>query len=156
GAIFEYTVSSGVLQPVPGLPAQVGNGPFGIAVDPNGKFVYAANSADNTVSVLSINATTGTLILDGTFAVGTQPRSLAALNGFLYVANSGSSNISVFSVDPSTGALPQITSSPFSTNSNPLFEVIDPNGKFLYTASQSGKTISSLSIDATTGALGTA
>jgi 6-phosphogluconolactonase (cycloisomerase 2 family) len=133
----------------------VGNAPFGIAVDPSEKFVYAANSVDNTVSVLSINSSTGALTLAGTFATGTQPRSVAALGTFLYVANSGSSNISVFSVDANTGALTQITDSPFSASSSPLIEVIDPNKKFLYTASQSGNTISALSIDATTGALST-
>jgi 6-phosphogluconolactonase (cycloisomerase 2 family) len=156
GAVFAYTVASGVLQPVAGLPAQVGGGPLGITVDPAETFVYVANSTDSTVSVLSINSSTGALTLLGSFATGTTPTAVAVLGQYLYVANLGSTNISAFSVAPTTGVLTQITDSPFAAGGAPLFEVIDPNGKFLYTVSQTGKNISALSITATTGALGTA
>jgi 6-phosphogluconolactonase len=154
-AVFAYTVTSGVLRPVAGLPVQVGNGPFGITTDPAEKFVFVANSTDNTVSVLSINSSTGALTLTGSFATGTDPRSVAVLGKYLYVANLGSSNISVFSVNATTGVLTQITNSPFTAGGSPLFEVIDPNGKFLYTGSPSGNSISVMSIDSTTGALAT-
>jgi len=151
-SVFAYTIASGVLQPVPGLPVQVGNGPLAITVDPSGDFVYVANSTDNTVSVLSIS-NTGSLTLLGSFATGTTPISVAVLGQFLYVSNLGSNNISVFSVAPSTGVLTEITSSPFTAPSAPLFEVIDPNNLFLYVGSQTAKTISALSINASTGAL---
>jgi len=153
GAVFGYSVTSGVLKAVAGLPVQVGNGPLAITVDPAETFVYVANSVDNTVSVLSINSSTGALTLLGTDATGTTPTAVAVLGQYLYVANLGSSNISVFAVAPTTGVLTQITSSPFTAGSAPLFEVIDPNGKFLYVGSQTAKTISGLSIDATTGAV---
>jgi 6-phosphogluconolactonase (cycloisomerase 2 family) len=152
-AVFAYTVTSGVLKAVAGLPVQVGKGPLAITVDPAETFVYVANSVDNTVSVLSINSSTGALNLLGTYATGTTPTAVAVLGQYLYVANLGSSNISVFTVTPVTGVLTQITSSPFTAGSAPLFEVIDPNGKFLYIGSQTAKTISALSIDATTGAV---
>jgi 6-phosphogluconolactonase (cycloisomerase 2 family) len=154
-SVFAYTITSGVLQPVAGLPVQVGNGPLALTVDPAENFVYVANSVDNTVSVLSINASTGALTLLGSFATGTTPSSVVVLGQYLYVANLGSSNISVFSVAPTTGVLTQITSSPFSAGSAPLFEVIDPNNLFLYVGSQSADTISALSIDTSTGALTT-
>jgi 6-phosphogluconolactonase len=154
-SVFAYTIASGVLQPVAGLPVQVGNGPFGITVDPGEKFVYVANSTDNTVSVLSINSSTGALTLTGSFATGTDPRSVTVLGQYLYVANLGSGNISVFSVNATTGVLTQTTNSPFTASGSPLFEVIDPNGKFLYTGGPSGTSISVMSIDSTTGALAT-
>jgi 6-phosphogluconolactonase (cycloisomerase 2 family) len=93
------------------------------------------------------------LTLLGTDATGNTPTAVAVLGQYLYVANLGSSNISVFAVAPTTGVLTQITSSPFTAGSAPLFEVIDPNGKFLYVGSQTAKTISGLSIDVTTGAV---
>jgi 6-phosphogluconolactonase (cycloisomerase 2 family) len=93
------------------------------------------------------------LTLLGTYATATTPTAVVALGQYLYVANLGSSNISVFAVTPVTGVLTQITSSPFTAGSAPLFEVIDPNGKFLYIGSQTAKTISALSINATTGAV---
>jgi 6-phosphogluconolactonase len=152
-AVFAYTVTSGVLRAVAGLPVPVGSVPLAIAVDPAETFVYVANSADNTVSVLSINASSGALTLLGTFATATTPTAVAVLGQYLYVANFGSSNISVFTVTPFTGILTQITSSPFTAGNAPLFEVIDPNGKFLYTGSQTAKMLSAFSIDATTGAV---
>lgn len=154
GRVFAYTNNSGVLTPVVGLPVQVGNGPLAITVDPAETFVYVANSIDNTVSVLSINSSTGALTLLGSYATGTTPTSVVVLGQYLYVANLGSSNISAFSVAPTTGVLTQITSSPFAAGSAPLFEVIDPNGKFLYVGSQTARSVSALSINTTTGALG--
>jgi 6-phosphogluconolactonase len=152
--VFAYSVTSGVLRPVTNLPVQVGNGPSGITVDPTEKWVYVANSTDNTVSVLSINSSTGALTLVSSFAVGTDPRSIAVQGQYVYVANLGSSNISVFSVN-ATGVLTQITNSPFVAGGAPLFVAIDPDGKFLYTGSQSGNSISVMSITSSTGALTT-
>src|ERR1700674_1813375 len=39
-SVFAYTITSGVLQPVSGLPVKVGNGPLALAVDPAETFVY--------------------------------------------------------------------------------------------------------------------
>src|SRR5580704_12940736 len=153
GAVFGYSVTSGVLKAVAGLPVQVGNGPLAITVDPAETFVYVANSVDNTVSVLSINASSGALTLLGTYATATTPTAVAVLGQYLYVANLGSSNISEFSVAPTTGVLTQLTGSPVSAGNAPFFEVIDPNGKFLYTGSQTVKSISAFTIDVTTGVL---
>src|SRR6266571_7365930 len=69
GLVFGYSIGSGtgVLQQVPDSPFTVGSGPFSVAVDPAEHFVYVANSlststsASGTISVLSIDATTGTL-----------------------------------------------------------------------------------------------
>jgi 6-phosphogluconolactonase len=152
-AVFAYTVTSGVVQRIAGLPARVGAVPLAVAVDPGEKFVYVGNLGDNTVSVLSINASTGALTVVGAYATGTRPTSIAILGQFLYVVNQGSSSISVFSVDASTGVLTQTAKSPFTASSSPLFAVIDPNGKFLYTGSQSSASISVQSIDASTGDL---
>jgi 6-phosphogluconolactonase len=152
-SVIAYTVSSGVLQPIAGLPALVGNGPRAITVDPAGTFVYVTNSADNTVSVLGINSSSGALTLLGTFATGTTPTSVAALDPYLYVANLGSSNISVFTVTPGTGVLTEITSSPFNAGTAPLFEVLDPDHLFLYIGSQTAESVTALSVDPSTGSL---
>lgn len=154
-SVFAYTVTSGVVQPVAGIPVLVGAGPFAITVDPGEKFVYVANLADNTVSVLSINSSTGALTVIGAYTAGTRPTAVAVLGNYLFVANQGSTNISVFSVDSTTGVLTQVTGSPFTAGGAPLFELIDPNGKFLYTGSQSSNSISVLSINSSTGVLTT-
>ncbi len=151
-SVFAYTVTSGVVQPA-GPPVKVGAGPLAIAVDPAEKFVFVGNVSDNTVSVLSIDSSTGALTALGTSFTGIRPVSLAVLGKFLYVANQGGSTISAFSVDPATGILTQIATSPFSSTGTPSFIVIDPNGKFMYVGSQSGNTISVMSIDSGTGVL---
>jgi 6-phosphogluconolactonase (cycloisomerase 2 family) len=151
-SVIAFSVTSGVLSAVGG-PVLVDAGPHAVAVDPAEKFVYVANSAANTVSVLTINPTTGALTPVQSFATGTQPFSLAVLGQFLYVGNLGSSSISAFSVNASTGVLTQITNSPFSGGGAALFMVIDPNENFLYVGSQSAKSISVLSIAPSTGVL---
>ncbi len=154
-AVSAFTIKSGVLQPVAGPPIQVGNGPLAITVDPAETFVYVANSIDSTVSVLSINSSSGALTLLGSFPTGTTPSAVTVLGPYLYVANLGSSSISAFSVAPTTGVLTEITGSPFTAGSAPLFEVLDPNHLFIYTGSQSSKFITAMSINTTTGALAT-
>lgn len=43
-----------------------GSGPSAIAIDPSGQFLYSVNMYSNTISRFFINATTGTLTLQGT------------------------------------------------------------------------------------------
>jgi len=119
--------SSGVLTAVPGSPFAAGNGPFSVAVDQSGKYLYTANSFDNTVSGFDIDAGTGALTpVTGspfaTGAVGGFPFALAKdpSGMFLYTANQGSNNISGFSIIQTTGALTLIPGSPFGGVSNPF------------------------------------
>jgi 6-phosphogluconolactonase (cycloisomerase 2 family) len=147
-----YTVASGVLTQA-GAPMPVGSVPSAITVDPSENFVYIADGGAGTVSVFSLNATTGALTLLNTIATGAQPFSLLVSGMFLYVGNAGSTNISAFSVDSTTGLLTQITSSPFGSGGAPSFMLLDPKGRFLYVGSQGAKTVSALTIDASTGAL---
>jgi 6-phosphogluconolactonase (cycloisomerase 2 family) len=152
-SVFAYTITSGALTPVAGLPVKVGNGAIAITVDPAETFVYVANSSDNTVSVLSINSTTGALTLLGSYPTGTTPTSVIALDPYLYVVNKGSSNISAFTITPVTGVLTEITDSPITVGNAPLFAVLDPDNLFVYLGSQSANTISAFSIVTSTGLL---
>src|SRR5262249_55351086 len=58
-----YTINSsnGVLTPTTPPTVPTGWFPQGIAIDPSGKFVYTANSDDNTVSMFTIDSATGLL-----------------------------------------------------------------------------------------------
>src|ERR1700678_3045175 len=60
-----------------------GDGPDSVAVDPSGKFVYVTNENESfgpagSVSMYTLDATTGTLTSIGTIAAGAQPVSVAA------------------------------------------------------------------------------
>jgi 6-phosphogluconolactonase len=153
--------NSGVLTQIAGSPYSVGDGAHSLALHPSGKFLYAANPAqnENDISLFTI-ASNGVLteVFPRTSVApsASQPQLLLMdpAGGFLYVANSGSNNISVFSIDSGSGALTQITGSPFSIGVAPLNMQLTPSGNLLYvsTASQSSGLIVGFSV--TAGILG--
>ena len=75
---YKINAATGALTPVKGL-FSTGTYPYGLAVDPTGKFAYVVNYGDETVSGYSINATTGALkrVAGSPFAVGIGPYGLA-------------------------------------------------------------------------------
>jgi len=80
-------------------------------VDPAGKFAYVANwtayDTDGSVSMYTIDATTGGLTPIGTIATEISPTSIAIhpSGKFAYVTNSGSNSVSMYSIDSATGTL---------------------------------------------------
>jgi 6-phosphogluconolactonase (cycloisomerase 2 family) len=117
------------------------------------RFAFVANSADNTVSIFTVNGTTGYLRHNGYVLTGSAPSGVAVTpsGAFLYVANSGSSNVSAFAVDLADGALTALTGSPFPAEAGPA--AITATAKFVYVANKSSGTLSAYSINGSTGAL---
>jgi 6-phosphogluconolactonase len=79
-----------------------------VAVDSEGRFVYASNRGDNSVAVFSINDRQGTINpVQHVDCGGKSPRHFALDPGnqWLLVANQDSSNIVVFARNPRTGLL---------------------------------------------------
>ena len=117
------------------------------------QFAYAANSGNGTISVYTINATTGALSA-GTAVnnTGSTPYSVAVdpTGKFAYVANASSNSILVYTINPATGALTAGTA--VSSEAGPESVAVDPTGKFAYVANIVG-TISAYTINASTGAL---
>jgi DNA-binding beta-propeller fold protein YncE len=79
-------------------------------LDPAGKFAYVANftglGAGGSVSMYTIDATTGVLTPTGTIATELSPTSIAVhpSGKFAYVTNSGSNSVSMYSIDTATGS----------------------------------------------------
>lgn len=175
---FAYTSSMGfrIDADTGALIELAGGGPNGtpVAVDPNGRFVYALSQGAVTgpccpqlpgpgaVAAFGVNLDTGALteVPGSPFVVGIGPQSFAfdPHGKFVYVANggsihlgSGSSSISAFALDPATGALTPVAGSPFpyggAAEDNSV--VIEPSGTFAYVAGG----ISPYEIDPTTGVL---
>jgi hypothetical protein len=94
-----------------GAAVAAGNGPFALAVDPAGKYLYAANNTSNNVSMYTIAAGTGVLVSNGVVAAGNHPEALAVdpAGRFVYVANSTGNSISIFSINM-TGMLVNVGS----------------------------------------------
>lgn len=102
--------NSGALIQLVGSPLVAGPGVQSLVLHPSGKYLYAANSEQNNVSLYTVSSGTIAEVTPRQSA-GTSPTLLAldSSGSFLYVANSGSFDISVFSISASTGKLTPVT-----------------------------------------------
>jgi len=146
----------GVLTPLSPATVPVGNTPSGVAVDAQGRFLYAVNNGDGTLSSFTINAATGALTAVGPalslaapspFAVFIEPQGR-----FLYITYESSNLISGYAINQSTGALTPIPGSPFTAGDRANL-AIDPTGTFLYSPDSANSSIDGFAIDQTTGML---
>jgi 6-phosphogluconolactonase (cycloisomerase 2 family) len=170
GTVSVFAVSSTNLSEVPGSPfivaapgAPGGTGPAGVAVTPDGRFLYVANQFDGTVTRFSVDAS-GVLTQGPVALVGTTPSAavITADGGFLYVANA--STISGFAIcnqvlttcnDPTNpdGGLTAVAGSPFPSGINPVAMVAAPSGKFLFAVNRQSNQIGEYKIATGTGVL---
>lgn len=173
GTISVFSVQDSTLSEVPGSPfsaaaplAPNGPGPAGLAVTPDGKFLYVANQFDGTVTTFAVDTTSGALTRGTTILAGTAPSGIGITpdGGVLYVANSGSSNVSAFTVcnqvvtncsDPTNpdGSLTVVAGSPFSAGLGPTFVIAAPSGKFLFVVNRLSNQISQYKVATGTGVL---
>jgi 6-phosphogluconolactonase (cycloisomerase 2 family) len=158
---FAIRAADGVLTPVPGSPFAAGVEPWGVAIDPAGRFVYVTdaedcNSCNGSVSVYAINANTGALapINGSPFAAGARPLSIAIdSNGkFAYVANDLSANVSAYTISRS-GALTPVQGSPFVAGLYPDSVAIDPVHRFVYESNFESSDVVGYAINGGTGGL---
>jgi 6-phosphogluconolactonase len=167
--IFQFQMhSDGSLSALNPGNAASGTTPAAVVVHPSGDFAYIANSAGNTVTLLSVNRGNGQLTVpvnsspippptpSNIFNTGAGPTAVAITqNGsFLYVLNQVSGNIAAFVVDPTTGDLTAIPPpglhppSPFfGTLVGPQSITITPDGTALFVASPSQHSITPFAID---------
>ncbi len=169
GSIVTFSIdpTSGALTPTTG--GIIGTGVNGTpeffnstTFDPSGKFAYAADGGafpagsfggSSSVSMYTVNSTTGALTSVGTTAAGSGPSSVAVdpTGKFAYVANLGSNDVSMYTIDATTGAL--ASTGTIAAGTQPVSVVEDPAGKFAYVANFGSNDVSIYTINATTGAL---
>jgi YVTN family beta-propeller protein len=155
-SMFTINATTGVLTSIGAIDA--GITPASVAVDPSGRFAYAASNAfsvgeTGNVFMYTINATTGALTSIGTIAAGTSPSSVAVdpSGKFAYVANADSNTVSMYTINATTGALTSIGT--IGAGLRPRSVAVDPSGKFAYVANGGSNDVSMYAINATTGAL---
>jgi 6-phosphogluconolactonase (cycloisomerase 2 family) len=168
GATFNGSVSIYTIHPDSGALTSIGTieapcapppspgscSPISVAVHPSGKFAYVANEggfAPTSVSMYTIDATTGTLAFIGMIATAGRANSVAVdpSGRFAYVANSGSNDISMFSINSITGVL--TSTGTVAAGLGPRSVAVDPSGKFAYVTNSD--EISMYTINANTGTL---
>ena len=170
GSISMYTInattgtltSTGTIDAPCAPPPSPGScAPWSVVVDPSGKYVYVANEggfAPTSVSMYTINATSGVLTFTGTIAAG--PRAISVTvdptGKFAYVTTESdppgsAGNVSMYTINAATGALTSIGT--VAAGTNPISVAVDPTGKFAYVANSGSNNVSMYTINATTGAL---
>jgi uncharacterized protein (TIGR03437 family) len=156
--IWAYAINggSGALTAVPGSPFPVGGNTSGLAVDPAGKFLYAATS--NGLAAYTINPGSGALTaVPGLPPFATGYPVLAAVHPsgkFLYEANAGTTvnPLLAYSINASSGALTLVPGASPPVGTILLALVVDPTGKFVYAAT-ADDTIWGFAINPASGAL---
>jgi len=164
GVVYAYEVnaSTGELTPVMGSPFNTGvtQPAQGMAVDPEGRFLYITEPNTNQVAAFGIGANGALTAIAGSPFDTNDTRPTAATvdasGHYLYVSNQDSTQgtVSAFSIDGSTGALTAIAGSPFATsaNSGPSQLSTDPTAKYLYVPLSGGAAVFGFAIGST-GAL---
>jgi 6-phosphogluconolactonase len=138
-----------------------------------GDFFFVANSAADSISEFSTDATSGALLSVGQpVAADRGPTAIAStiadtyfVNRYLYVSNSRSSDVSAFVVDAGSGALTAVPGSPFAAGTSPraiavFADTVCSSRGFpchipeaLYVANSGSDTVSAYQIDQSTGVL---
>ncbi|WP_428934029.1 lactonase family protein [Streptomyces sp. ACT015] len=78
--------------------------PSGIAVSPDGRFVWTATRGEDVLSTFAVEADGARLRLLGTVPCGGDwPRAITVADGYLYCANERSGDVSWFALAPETG-----------------------------------------------------
>ncbi|GAB4423385.1 MAG: hypothetical protein OHK0011_03230 [Turneriella sp.] len=160
---YSIDQASGFLTNLPGSPYLSSANPYGITVDPQGRYLYVGheNAGVAAVTAYAIDSATGVLtaIAGSPFAVtaGSTPIAVQVSpdGNFLYVGSSQSGpNAHVFVINQTTGALSQIVGSPFTTINDAISVFVHPSGQFVYFAQYFSPTgVVSLSRESTSGAL---
>jgi 6-phosphogluconolactonase (cycloisomerase 2 family) len=132
--------NSGVLTQLSGSTITAGQGVEALLLHPSGKYLYAANSGSNDVSLYTISSTGGLTEVTPRAGTGTAPTRMVMDSGgtFLYVANSGSNDISAFSIgsDGKLTAVPQTGGSTVPIGMSAMNMALAPSGDFLYVTGQ--------------------
>lgn len=159
GQILGYSFNSttGALALLTGFPVSLGStGEMGLAISPNGSFLYTSNPHTNVITSFAIGPAGGLTLLTTTNPRQGSPFYLAfdTSGSFLFGVNVGGSlgagSVSVFSVSL-TGALSETATSPASVGATPVNAVFSQGS--LYVVNQSSNTVSAFAVNSGTGQL---
>jgi len=133
--VFREDPNSGALTPLASSPFSAGQGVQSLALHPSGKFLYAANSSQDNISLFTI-ASTGAITEITTTPAGTTPAVLVMdpTGSYLYVINAESQDLWVYSISTSSSSLGVLSTvgAPTSLGFTPLNMALSPSGNFLY------------------------
>ena len=162
---YRIDASTGALAPIPGSPFPVASKPSSVTIDPAGSFAYVvtygASPHDGTVSIFSIDASSGVLkpVTSRPFVTGNDADSITINSNGAFAYMAAKKTVSAYHVNTATGALTPIPGSPFSAGNSQNCScsvTINPDGTFAYVAGSNPNIysgISTFSINSSIGAL---
>lgn len=161
--VFKLDAEKATIQPHGYARVKTAAGPRHFAFHPTGRYGYAVNELDLTVTAFAYDPEAGslrelqtlsTLPADVTDRKGFSCAEIVAhpSGRFLYASNRGHDTIAMFTIDEAKGTLTFLGVQPTEV-AMPRAFTIDPTGKFLLAAGQKSNTISVFAIDQTTGRL---
>lgn len=163
--VYQYDAAAGTL--APNTPPMISPGPATAprhtAFHPTGRFLYAINEHECTMSVFAYDAETGKLTevqKESTLPPGDIVRkgySTAEVvvhpsGKFLYGSNRGQNSIVAYAIDESTGKLTLVGHQGEGVKTPRNFAV-DPTGRFCLIENQDGGNVFVFAVDPQTGAL---
>jgi 6-phosphogluconolactonase len=162
--IYEFDLKNGKLAPNPKQPfyqTKPGAGPRHFKIHPAGKYAFAVNELDMTVTSLGYDQLKGTLKEIQT--ISAVPAGFAGENTcadihispngrFLYASNRGHDSIVAYRIVEASGRL-ELIEHVSTQGKTPRNFTIDPTGKFMLVANQRSNSIATFSIDQKSGRL---
>jgi YVTN family beta-propeller protein len=112
------------------------DGPLGIAVTPDGRYLYVANFDADSVAIID----TESLVLSRVLSVGDAPWGVAvgADGAYVYVTNSGSNTVSVIDTES------QVVTATYATGDQPFGVAAPKNGNYAYIVNHGDNTITKI------------
>ncbi len=130
--------------------------PQDFTLHPSGNFAYSANTSDGTISVFSVNKTTGMLTPEATVQVpGYNVANPVAVTvspsgNFLYVV---AQYVEIYSINQTTGSLTMLPEAYISPAFRPFKLTFDPTGQFAFIPDNGSNNLYEFAANSTTGAL---
>jgi YVTN family beta-propeller protein len=124
----------------------VGGGPIGVALTPDGTYLYVANYDDDTVVVIDTRDQT----INATIAVGDGPWGVAMGDdgAYVFVTNRLADTVSVIATEN------QSVSGTYSVGDQPMGVAAPVNGDFAYVVNHADDTISKVTTDGSVTTIG--
>lgn len=113
--------------------------PFGVAVHPAGKLLYATDDSSNKLLVVDL---TTKLLLDTPVTVGNHPKGVAvtASGNYVVVANNADNTVSIVSTAANT------VSAPITVGQGPFGVAITPDDKYAYISNSDSASVSVINL----------
>jgi len=154
---YNFDTNTGTISPLSGFPASLsGSGEMGLAVSPNGTFLYTSNPNTNLITTFAVANNGGIMRLGTTSPSKASPGFLTfdTSGNFLFAINRGGAlgggSVSVFKV-ALTGGLAEVAGSPFTAGSTPVIAAFSDG--VLYVVNQTSSNLSAFALNASTGQL---